>query len=74
MHTIDLLRQMTFEIQIRTICQHAWSSVSHNLFYKNEKYVPRNVKRDFHAINGLFYVADTHFEMIKEETLKNSID
>lgn len=70
----DELSQMVFEIQVRTICQHAWCSVSHHLFYKDEKSIDKAIKRDFHAINGLFYVADTHFEMINQETLiKNKV-
>jgi len=67
----DELSQMVFEIQVRTICQHAWCSVSH-LFYKGEKSIEsidENIERDFYAINGLFYVADTHFEMINQKTL-----
>jgi putative GTP pyrophosphokinase len=64
----DELSQMVFEIQVRTICQHAWCSVSH-LFYKGEKSIDKNIERDFYAINGLFYVADTHFEMINQKTL-----
>lgn len=65
------LSQMVFEIQVRTICQHAWCSVSH-LFYKGEKSIEsidESIERDFYAINGLFYVADTHFEMINQKTL-----
>lgn len=70
-HMIEAISQMVFEIQVRTICQHAWDSVSHNLFYKGEERVGKDIRRDFHAINGLFYVADTHFEMINKEALKN---
>ena len=59
---------MVFEIQLRTICQHAWIAISHNLFYNNGNEIAKNIERDFYAINGLFYVADTHFEMIKKNT------
>ncbi|MGD2095174.1 MAG: RelA/SpoT domain-containing protein [Phycisphaerales bacterium] len=61
----EILSRMVFEIQVRTICQHAWSSISHNMFHKNKGPVPKNIERDFYAINGMFYIADTHFEMIK---------
>jgi putative GTP pyrophosphokinase len=37
--------------------------VSHHLNYKSEFGVPAELKRDFHALSGLFHVADTHFEM-----------
>jgi ppGpp synthetase/RelA/SpoT-type nucleotidyltranferase len=69
---LEVLSQMVFEIQVRTICQHAWCSISHNLFYKRERSIDKNVERDFYAINGLFYVADTHFEMINNEIIKNN--
>jgi putative GTP pyrophosphokinase len=33
------------------------------LDYKSEQDIPTDLKRDFHALSGLFYVADKHFEM-----------
>ena len=55
---------MTFEIQVPTICQDAWGAVSH-CFYKGEGKVPSKLEKDFYALNGLFYVADTHFEILR---------
>jgi ppGpp synthetase/RelA/SpoT-type nucleotidyltranferase len=52
-----------FEIQIRTLTMDAWANVSHYLDYKSKMDIPRELKRDFYALSGLFYVADTHFEM-----------
>jgi len=52
-----------FEIQVRTIAMHAWATISHYLDYKSEIDVPKELRRDFYALSGLFYVADTHFEM-----------
>lgn len=60
---------MTFEIQVHTIGQDAWAAVSH-LFYKGEGKVPSSLEKDFYALNGLFYVADTHFEMLRPEMLR----
>src|ERR1035437_1295490 len=59
----DPIAGATFEIQVRTIAMDAWANVSHYLAYKTEKDIPRDLKRDFYALSGLFYVADTHFEM-----------
>lgn len=61
------IKDIPFEIQIRTIAQDAWASISHNLDYKKESEVPIHLKRDFNALSGLFYVADTHFEILKQE-------
>lgn len=54
---------LPFEIQVRTIAMHAWATISHYLDYKSETDVPKQLRRDFYALSGLFYVADTHFEM-----------
>lgn len=61
------LERLPFEIQVRTIAQDAWASVSHHLIYKQKKTIPEDLERDFYALNGLFYVADTHFSMISKE-------
>ncbi|MGD0349241.1 MAG: hypothetical protein ABSB84_02855 [Verrucomicrobiota bacterium] len=59
----DGLKLLRFEIQVRTISMHAWSIISHYLDYKTPNAVPSELKRDFNALSGLFYVADQHFEM-----------
>lgn len=56
--------KMTFEIQVPTICQDAWVALSHP-FYKGEAKIPSKLEKDFYALNGLFYVADTHFEILR---------
>jgi ppGpp synthetase/RelA/SpoT-type nucleotidyltranferase len=59
----DQIANMPFEIQVRTIAMDAWANVSHYLDYKSEADVPSDLRRDFYALSGLFYVADKHFEM-----------
>lgn len=61
------LSKLVFEIQIRTICQNAWSEISRYLDYNSKEKISKIAKRDFYALNGLFYVADTHFELIRNE-------
>lgn len=58
--------KIPFEIQVRTIAQDAWASISHYLDYKKSSTIPKQLKRDFHALSGLFYVADTHFSFLKQ--------
>lgn len=65
------VKDMIFEIQVRTIFQDAWDSVSHHLDYKKEYGIPDHLKRDFYALSGLCYVADTHFMIMREEQIKN---
>jgi ppGpp synthetase/RelA/SpoT-type nucleotidyltranferase len=68
------IKDIPFEIQIRTIAQDAWASISHYLDYKKGSEIPTQFKRDFYALSGLFYVADTHFAMLKHELTKHFID
>ena len=59
----DAISNRPFEIQVRTIAMDAWAAASHYLDYKSEVDVPSDLRRDFFALSGLFYVADRHFEM-----------
>ncbi|MFT3911446.1 MAG: hypothetical protein QM737_18630 [Ferruginibacter sp.] len=59
----DDIKDIGFEIQVRTISMDAWANISHYLDYKSELEIPKELKKDFFALSGLFYVADTHFEM-----------
>ena len=61
----DDIKGLPCEIQVRTILMDAWASVSHHLDYKQEIDIPTALRVDFNALAGLFYVADTHFEMFR---------
>jgi ppGpp synthetase/RelA/SpoT-type nucleotidyltranferase len=61
------LKGLKFEIQCRTILMDAWANVSHHLAYKGENSIPSDLRRDFNALSGLFYVADKHFELFFQE-------
>src|SRR5882724_7674996 len=71
----DGLKDQNFEIQVRTISMDAWANISHYLDYKSDTDIPKDLKKDFFALSGLFYVADTHFEMFfknKKEQAKKT--
>lgn len=55
-----------FEIQIRTILQHVWSDIEHDLGYKSEFGIPRAVRRDFSRMAGLLEIADDEFVRIRD--------
>lgn len=59
----DGLNDLVFEVQCRTIVMDAWANVSHYLAYKGNASVPEELRKDFYALSGLFYVADHHFEL-----------
>jgi putative GTP pyrophosphokinase len=58
----DDLRDVSCEIQIRTILQDAWSIVAHHLSYKQEDDIPNELRRKLHALSGLFEIGDDQFE------------
>lgn len=62
----DNIKELKCEIQVRTILMDAWATVSHHLDYKQEIDIPRDLRTDFNALAGLFYVADSHFEIFKK--------
>jgi len=72
----DEIKLLKCEIQVRTILMDAWDSISHHLDYKQAIDIPSQLRKDFFALCGLFYVADTHFEMFRDsvEELKKQLN
>lgn len=56
-----------FEIQVRTILQHAWAEIEHDLGYKSPVGIPVNIKRKFARIAGLLEIADEQFGEIRTD-------
>jgi hypothetical protein len=67
----DEIISLKCEIQVRTILMDAWDSVSHHLVYKKEIDIPTELRKDFNAVSGLLYAADTHFEIFKNAIEKS---
>ena len=61
------IKDLAFEIQVRTIAMDAWANISHYLDYKTDQDIPKELKRDFYALSGMFYVADKHFQLFFEQ-------
>lgn len=56
-----------FEIQIRSILQHTWAEIEHDLGYQSESAIPAELRRRFSRIAGLLEVADAEFRTIRDE-------
>ncbi|MCR5356651.1 MAG: hypothetical protein K6E63_04525 [Lachnospiraceae bacterium] len=79
------LSDLWFEVQIRTILQHSWAEIEHDLGYKAAIEVPRDIRRRFSRAASLLETTDEIFADIKirldkykcevQENIKNeSID
>lgn len=63
-----------FEIQIRTILQHAWSAIHHDIGYKSDFGVPREINRQFARLAGLLELADDEFVRARDNMAKYTDD
>lgn len=53
------------EMQVRSILQHAWASLQHDLMYKAERVPTSNVRRRLIALAGLLELADHEFMAVR---------
>ncbi|RYE12319.1 MAG: choice-of-anchor D domain-containing protein, partial [Sphingobacteriaceae bacterium] len=60
-------KEFKCEIQIRSILQHAWAEIEHDLGYKGEISVPEPYKRSFNRLSALLETADIEFVRLKQE-------
>jgi ppGpp synthetase/RelA/SpoT-type nucleotidyltranferase len=54
------------EIQIRSILQHAWAEIEHDLGYKTKLGIPKQIQRRFSRLAGLLELADQEFMTIRD--------
>lgn len=54
------------EIQVRTILQHAWAEIEHDIQYKSASVIPDEIRRRFMALAGMLEIADREFQAIQD--------
>jgi ppGpp synthetase/RelA/SpoT-type nucleotidyltranferase len=54
------------EVQVRTILEHAWADLAHDLEYKNVFEIPAKWKREFAGVAAMLESADKSFTRIKQ--------
>ena len=55
------------EVQVRTILQHAWAEIEHDIQYKSSITTPNTIRRRFMALAGVLEIADREFQAIQDE-------
>ena len=58
------LKNLVFEIQVRTLNQHAWANTAHALSYKQEANIPPNLERKVYRLLSLYEIADDEFSVV----------
>ena len=59
------LRNIPFEIQMRTALQHVWSAIEHDIGYKGAVKLPPEFVRQFSRLAGLLEMADDEFSRLR---------
>lgn len=58
---------LKFEIQVRSILQHTWAEIEHDIGYKSQVAIPRHLRRGFSRLAGMLELADLEFARLKAQ-------
>lgn len=62
----DRYKSLRFEIQLRTVVQHAWAEIEHDLGYKQET-IPEPMSRRFSMLAGVLELVDYEFMALRDQ-------
>jgi putative GTP pyrophosphokinase len=57
---------LKLEIQLRTILQHAWAEIEHDIQYHSVETIPSAIRQRFTSLAGLLEIADREFQAIQK--------
>lgn len=58
------LGELKFEIQVRTVLQHAWAELAHDRAYKFPGVLPQDLQRKLNLYSGMLEIVDAAFDEI----------
>ncbi|WP_404932223.1 GTP pyrophosphokinase [Massilia atriviolacea] len=58
---------LTFEVQVRTVLQHAWAEIEHDRSYKFSGELPSVIRRRLNLLAGVLELADGEFGLLAYE-------